>query len=235
MRCGIPVLLVLVLALPVAPTWAGKLSYDQLPIPMYGNRPRTAQEQAADTKLIQTVLSITGGDREAGAKEALKTGFQLCETGDLDTAIKRFNQAWLLIPNYPPVFHAFGWYMAKRGEVDEAITMYKKALALDAKYAIAMCDLARSYKDKALTQTAPEEMLALLSKAVTLCDEASRATTDDDNLSYIYYQWATLLALTKNYPEAWKKIHLSRKYGGKYIEDGFTQQLSTRMSEPKND
>ena len=231
MRCGIPVLLVLVLALPVAPAWAGTLSDNQLP--MYGNRPRTAQEQAADAKLIQTVLSITG-DREAAAKEALSTGFQLCKTGDLDTAIKRFNQAWLLTPNYPPVFHAFGWYMAKRGEVEEALAMYKKALELDAKYAIAMCDLARSYKDKALTQTAPEEMLALLSKAITLCDEASRATTDEDNLSYIYYQWATLLAFTKHYPEAWEKIHLSRKYGGKYIEDGFIQQLSTRMPDPKN-
>jgi len=205
MRCGIPVLLVLVLALPVAPAWAGKLSYHQLPIPMYGNRPRTAQEQAADAKLIQTVLSVTG-DREAAAKEALRTGFQLCETGDLDTAIKRFNQAWLLTPNYPPVFHAFGWYMAKRGEVDEAIAMYKKALELDAKYAIAMCDLARSYKDKALTQTNPAELLSLLSQAITLCDEASRATTDDDNLSYIYYQWAVLLALRKDYAGAWTKF-----------------------------
>ncbi len=210
-KVGVILLLIGTILLPVAPAWAEKFSYEQLP--MYGNRPRTAQEQAADAALSQTVLSVTG-DREAGAKEALRTGFQLCETGDLDTAIKRFNQAWLLTPNYPPVFHAFGWYMAKWDEVDEAITMYKKALELDAKYAIAMCDLARSYKDKALTQTNPEELLALLSKAITLCDEASRATTDDDNLSYIYYQWATLLALTKNYPEAWEKIHLSRKYGG---------------------
>lgn len=230
-KAGVILLLLGTTLLPIAPAWAGTLSYEQLP--MYGNRPRTAQQQVADAALIQTVLSVSG-DRETGAKEALRTGFQLCETGDLDTAIKRFNQAWLLAPNYPPVFHAFGWYMAKRGEVDEAITMYQEALKLDARYAIAMCDLARSYKDKALTQTSPEETLAFLSKAITLCDEASRATTDDDNLSYIYYQWAVLLALTKDYAGAWDKVHLSRQHGGDYIEPGFLLGLSSRMPEPTN-
>lgn len=223
-----PVAMFLLWMLPVSAV-CESLSYDQLP--MYGHQSRTVQEQKADAQLIETVIKITGS-RRAGADEALKEGWRFFNQGDLNAAIKRFNQAWLLAPRHPPVFHAFGWYMEGRGNIDEAIRMHEEALVLDPNYAMAMCGLARSYQSRAVTRTTAEEATALLAQALKLYEQASHATTVDSNLSYLYYQWAVLLALTKQYPEAWKKIHLSRQHGEEYITKEFVQYLSSRMPEP---
>ena len=230
-------LFIFLLVLSFASASASALSEEELP--MYGGQPRTAQQQVADTTFVEGITKAAGS-REVAIERTLQKGWELLTAGDLGQAIKRFNQAWLLDSKNPDVFHAFGVYMSARGQLDEAIQMYKEALELNQKHALAMCDLARATKDKALWlaktygPSKEVEVRGYLTQALTLCADASRAATLDKDKSYVYYQWATMLAMNGDLAGAWEKIHLSRKYGGEFIEPGFIQQLSRDMPDPRN-
>ncbi len=141
--------------------------------------------------------------------------------------------------------------MSVQGKIDEAISLYKKALELDPNHPMAAANLARCYKDKAYEQyrnnrmKVPDrevksnlaEALALYEKAIKTATAASelRMTSLESDLRYIYYQWAVALEFDGQYAKAWEKVKLSRKYGGdKVIEPGFLRELSRFMPEPKS-
>jgi thioredoxin-like negative regulator of GroEL len=75
---------------------------------MYGvpDRPRTVQEQAADDAFVERVAKDFGG-REQASMDWVDQGFRFYQQGDLTTAMRRFNQAWLLNPANPEVFWGF--------------------------------------------------------------------------------------------------------------------------------
>ena len=73
----------------------------------------------------------------------------------------------------------------------------------------------------------------LYKEALSAYEQASRLTKKDDELSYIYYQWAVGLAVNRDYRGAWEKVHLSKTHGGQYIEEGFIRQLSQDMPDPQ--
>jgi len=212
----------------------GKTSTNE--IPMYGGIEFTPEQKEINEKFIQGVVKQYGS-REAAADESVRWGWHYYnEKHDLKTAMKRFNQAWLLDPNNAGAFFGFGFLMAEKGKEDEAITYYKKSIELDPKNAVAICNFGRIYENKAYRlyrQRKRKEMLRNLDEAINLYKKASQVATTDDDLGYIYYQWAVALELAGNYEEAWNKIKLARKHDGHYIELGFIRQLSRHMPEPK--
>ncbi|MDO8747830.1 MAG: tetratricopeptide repeat protein [Candidatus Omnitrophota bacterium] len=206
-------------------------------LPMYGGIERTSEQKEIDDRATKKVIEYAG-NKETALKQTITLAWQYYYNGDIKTAIKRFNQAWLLDPNNTEVFYGFGIIMAEKGNNEEAINMFKKALEFNPKYAMAMCNLGRAYKDKALTLARnfglakEEETINYFKQAANLYENAAQLAILDDDLSYIYYQWAVILAMNKNFKEAWDKINLSRKHGGKSIEEGFVRHLSMEMPEP---
>ena len=181
---------------------------------VYGTFPKTAEHEAADRQFIEDVLS-TGTSREAGREYALGEAWRLYGDGDEQSALKRFNQAWLLTPNHPEAFHGFAVYMLEKGNVDEAITLSKKALALDPRHARAMCTLARAYGAKAYARTLDDAACAQYRvHANELFEQASQSTTLDEDLTYIYYHWAKWRAREGDMTDSADKIALYRKHGG---------------------
>jgi len=93
-------------------------------LPMYGggNVVKTPLKLQADKKFIDSLIKIAGSREKAsvgvnnGAKEWL-------EKGDLDTAMKRFNQAWLLDPNNPEPYKGFAEILKQRGDLAGAQMM----------------------------------------------------------------------------------------------------------------
>lgn len=204
-------------------------------IPMYGNVPFTPEQNEINDKFIQDVVKQYGS-REAAAEDSVKFGWHYYnEKHDPKTAMKRFNQAWLLDPNNPGAYFGFAFLMGEEDNHDEAIRFYKKTLELDPNQPIPMCNLGREYYDKAYISYKKfkrKEMKEYLDEAVALYDKASQIATADEDLEYIYYQWACALLLMKDYAGSWEKVKLSRKYGGKSIEPEFIKELSRYMPEP---
>jgi len=130
--------------------------------------------------------------------------------------------------------------VSDRGETEEAIRFYRKALSLNPRYEMAMTNLALDYIRKATEpgqsqwsrRSALKEYLDCLSEAEDLLAVASRiSVSDDKELSYVYYKWAVVLAMRGDFKGAWGKVRLSRAHGNA-VEQGFIEQLSRDMPEP---
>jgi len=202
--------------------------------PMYGGISPTPEEQEIHDKFIKEVIAETGS-REAAFERGIELASYYIHKGDLKSAMRRANQAWLLDPDNAEVYYMLGSITARQGKTDETISLYKKALELNPKYAMVMCNLGREYYNKAYKyyqKRQEDKKKEYLDKALKLYEEASQIATDKGDLSYTYYQWAVSLEFSGNYGEAWKKVKLSRKYGGEFIEPGFVRELSRYMPEP---
>lgn len=212
----------------------GKTSTNEMP--MYGGIEFTSEQKEINDRFIQDVVKQFG-DRMTAAEKSVGFGWHYYnEKHDPKTAMKRFNQAWLLDPNNAGAFFGFGFLMAEKGKEEEAIAYYKKSMKLDPNNAVVICNLGRIYGNKAYVlrrQRKKEEMLKNIDEATKLYEKAVLVATTDDDRGYIYYSWAVALELIDNYAEAWKKIKLAKKHDGHYIEPGFIKHLSRSMPEPK--
>lgn len=96
-----------------------KVAYNTLP--MYGgpDQVKTPYQLEADEKFIQSATR-EGQTREKASQAVAAGGWQFFNKGDLSTAMKRFNQAWLLDPNNPEAYKGFAAILRKEGKMDEA-------------------------------------------------------------------------------------------------------------------
>jgi Tfp pilus assembly protein PilF len=111
---------------------------------MYGNQPKTPAEKQADQKFIETVTKAAG-TREKAAGRMIQRGWEFLSRGDLSTAMKRFNQAWLLTPDDMNVYWGFGAVLSSNGQANEAILMFEKAVSMAPNNPRLLSDVARTY------------------------------------------------------------------------------------------
>ena len=108
-----------------APGCSADYPIDELP--MYGHIQKTADQKRADTRYIK-YMTEGGRNREAAADSAARVGWNMFYRGDCSTAIKRFNQAWLLDPKNQLALWGFAVISIDRAEIEEAIRYYRMAL-----------------------------------------------------------------------------------------------------------
>ncbi len=122
------VLALCALLLWIAPAVAQ--SYPPNERPMYGGVAKTPAMKDADEKFVQSVLA-SGYTRRSGAQEAVARGFQSFEKRDYGPAMRRFNQAWLLDPEYAETYRGFALVLIERDrKPSEAEAMFKKGAEL---------------------------------------------------------------------------------------------------------
>src|SRR3989338_11200209 len=115
-------------------------------MPMYGGIEFTPYQNEINEKFIQDAVKQCG-DRKTAANEAVSTGwYYYNEKHDWKTAMKRFNQAWLLDPNNAGAFFGFAFIMDEQGKEKEAIGYYEKSIELDPNNAVVICNLGRIYE-----------------------------------------------------------------------------------------
>src|SRR5262245_47427258 len=106
----IPVLLALAALLGCA--GLGNQPDDQ--IPAYGGGDRDTPElKKADEEFFAKEIE-KHGSREAASRSYADEGFELYRRDDLQNAMRRFNQAWLLDPKNPAAYHGFGAVLSDR-------------------------------------------------------------------------------------------------------------------------
>src|SRR4051812_13341381 len=75
-------------------------------IPMYGGARKTPEQEKADKDFTDSVTK-NGTTKEQASKLLTDRGWEAFYNNDLSTAIKRFNQAWLLTPKETRVLWGF--------------------------------------------------------------------------------------------------------------------------------
>jgi tetratricopeptide (TPR) repeat protein len=197
---------------------------------MYGGIPPTPTEAKADQELIDYEVKKLGS-REAGARDAVRLGFKYLAQSDWRTAIKRFNQAWLINGESAEVFWGFGAALSYEGKFPESEIYFQKASALTPENGRLLIDYGFMYqfwatrgtKDKTAKQKYLDKSIELFQHGSSLEPSYERA----------YFDWAVSLFFKKDYSGAWEKIKQAEKLGGKSIDAKFLKDLTGKMPKPR--
>ncbi len=208
-------------------------------LPMYGGVAISPEDLTVDSKANEVSVQ-QAGSKDGAVKKTIEEAWASYQRGYFELAMHRFNRAWLMDPKNPEVFNGFAQILSAQKNYDGAIDVYKKYLEVSPGHGLTLCRMARQFQYKAVELMQPPssakkmaEARRYFNEALKLYQEAALKATLDEDLSFIYYQWAIALAVKRDYKQGWQKVHLSKKYGGESIEKEFIQSLSKDMPDPE--
>lgn len=216
-------------AVPVSQdSWQSDPKYLQ---PMLGGTPRTEAEKRADEDFVEASVK-SAGNRELAAVQYGKMGWDAYKKKDYKASMGRFNQAWLLNPDYAEPYWAFGLMVGNQGNIDGSIALLKRSSALmpdQPKKARFLCDLAYAYHIKG----DPVEPKAAREKIYAEALDCYRAAEKlDPNLSLLYSHWAMLLFKQEKFKDAWQMAAKSKKLGGEDLDPDFVKAVEGEAGKP---
>jgi len=205
---------------------------DQLP--MYGNfdRARDPALAAADKLFVNIIVARYGGRRE-GSQAIAADGWRLLRGNDPTSAIRLFNEAWIVDPDYYDAYWGFGAILLARGRIEEAILMLERANGFGdvdmRNRAPLLGDLANLYALKAFGR-APEaaDRRDYFARANAMF---ATATAADPANPQPWIQWVLGLLYEARYAEAWEKVATARGLGHE-LPEPVLAALRARRPEP---
>ena len=167
MRAGVSCALVLGLLA----TSAESREYPLNERPMYGSVEKTSAMVAADEQLIQDNAK-EGKTREQGSDIAVVLGWRYFDKDDYATAMKRFNQAWLLDPDNGDAFEGFAAVVnAREHDAKTAEVFFQQALTKPRHRPVVLSD----YGLFLLRQNRVGEAIPILEQAVAIPNQTPDA------------------------------------------------------------
>lgn len=194
-------------------------------LPMFGEKQKTEAEQKQDEKFL-TSCDKSFPDRREASIFFMERGWEYLNEGQVDTAMYRFNLAWLLNPDNKDTYWAFGLVTSARGDHQHAINMYEKAIALDAKNSLLLSDAATSY----LAVYKEKKKKKILKKAASYLNTAASA---DPSNAFALYNLSLVKYHEKKYKEAWDYLHKSRSIDMSLIDYTYIMELTAQMPDPQ--
>ncbi|MDD2720030.1 MAG: hypothetical protein PHH47_01830 [Gallionella sp.] len=203
-------------------------------VPMYGQPAieRPAALKLADEAFVKTA-SEGIGSREKASVAWWMEGDKYMREGNLDYAMRRYNQSWLLNPNSFRPYWGFGRVLLEQGQIDDSISYLEKANQLvDDEYqkVALLADTATVYSVKANNSAnGSNERTKYFSLANQFFEES---TTLDATYPNSWRSWARSLYFEGRFAEAWQKVSAARSRGAQFPPQ-FIKALEEKMPEPK--
>lgn len=167
--------------------------------------------------LLSCAYSATAQDVKHHAKGAVELGWSYFKKGDADTALKRFNQALILDPNFAPAYFGIAYVYSAQNKLELAIQNYSKSIEKDPRFAHSYSNLglALLYSGK------PKEALPNLKKALDIDPRNGDAHV---NIALYYLD-------VGEYSSSWRHIHLAQDYKAA-VNPNFLRDLKAKLPEP---
>ena len=196
-------------------------------LPMYGDAEKTENQKQADAAYIEQ-MEVKFKTRRTASNSAAKEGWYYWRTRDWQTAMRRFNQSWLLDPDNHLAYWGYLVILAAQGKYTDASDMGDKALSLAPDNHRLLCDVAFTYGNHAnLIVFSGKEKEELFQKAFSAYTKASIIKPNQ-----ICQNWAITLFQNGQYLEAWEKVKKSEELGHRYREV-FLKDLSREIPRPE--
>lgn len=195
-------------------------------LPMFGGIQKTEEQQKKDEKFL-TSCDKSFTNRQEASKFFVERGWEYLNEGQVDTALYRFNLAWLLNPDNKDTYWAFGLVTAAKGENEKAIEFYEKALAYDPKNSLLMSDVAATYLK---VYSEGKKKKRDLKKASSYL---SSAVTADSTNAFALYNLSKVKFFEKDYSDAWTYLHKSRSIDLTQIDYNYIAELTAQMPDPQ--
>lgn len=148
--------------------------------PMYGHLQKCNDQIAEDNQFLLNCDSVYSSRKEAST-DMLRYAWRHYVNGDLDSAMKRFNQAWLLDSLNADVYRGFGEVLVEKDNFQESVQYFDKSIELNP-------SRAESYKSLALVYSsvfAETKVKENVSKSIELLKKAVNINPMDA-ISYNY-------------------------------------------------
>lgn len=194
-------------------------------LPMFGEIQKTEAEQKQDEKFL-TSCDKNFRDRKEASTFFMARGWEYLNEGQADTAMYRFNLAWLLNPDNKDTYWAFGLVTSARGDHQHAISMYEKALALAPNNSLLLSDAASSYLAVYKEKKKKKNLKAAAAYLKT-------ATAADSTNAYALYNLSMVKYHEKKYSDAWDYLHKSRNINMTLIDYTYIMELVAQMPDPQ--
>jgi tetratricopeptide (TPR) repeat protein len=185
-------------------------------IPMFAGVKKTPEQLKADSEFVELAVKEKGG-RAAAAEHMVKRGWEACDQNDFATAVRRFNQAWLIDSHNAKVYNGFGVWARKQQKIGDAVRYLKKAVELCGTDPVILYNLGFTYNICAqMSQDKPEHKKKYLVGASGIFEKASKLEGVKDTL---FDSWSASLYQLGNYEKALEKLEIQKKMGGNVSQE----------------
>jgi tetratricopeptide (TPR) repeat protein len=206
-------------------------------LPMYGQPgiPRPAFLKKADADFILKASSGFGGDRKVASKAWAEQAARFLAQRNLDYAMRRYNQAWLLDEANYEVYWGFGRVMVESDHFEDGIRFTKQAIELcrdDVQLPAVYSDLGVAYSYFA--DTMPHERSSERSAAFAAANEAFTKSVDlDPKYGNAWRRWSISLAMERKYSEAAEKAKHAKELGAQPIPAKILREIEDAVGPTK--
>ena len=221
--------------LPVAAPAAQETNPDTLP--MFGQPAITRPDDLKKTDEVFIKNAVARhGNRTAASIAALAQGWASIRSGKSATALRHFNESWLLSPDNPGVFWGFGAVLSERGKLLEAIEQLETARELmfnDAKQLVQLLADIGAVRSAYAVGLPRERELERAQQFSAANQRFSESLELDPEYAPSWREWAISLYDQERYSEAWIKASRARELKAESFPADLLSKLKSKIAEPK--
>lgn len=236
-RCRVIALLApfILFVLPMAVLGAQEINPESLP--MFGQPVimRSDEVKKADEAFIKNAVA-KHGNRTAASAAAVAQGWASMRSGQSATALRRFNEGWLLSPYSAGVFWGFGAVLSEQGKFLEAIEQLETARELmsnDAKQLVQLLADVGAVRSAYAAGLPRQRELERAQQFSAANQRFSESIEIDPDYAPSWLEWAISLYDQERYSEAWIKASRVRELKAESLPADFLSKLKSKIAEPK--
>jgi tetratricopeptide (TPR) repeat protein len=204
-------------------------------LPMYG-QPRISRPEKlkqADESFIRDA-TFRYKTRQAASQAFAGQGWTAVRSGQLDEAMPRFNQAWLLNPKNYSAYWGFGAVLSRRGKLAEALEHLENARQLidDPTQRVALLSDLGTLHSEYATRLPKERELERAQHFVLANSRFAESLENDPKFATGWREWAMSLYEQERYAEAWVKVKQAQDNGAEPFPPEFLKKLAAKFPEP---
>jgi tetratricopeptide (TPR) repeat protein len=228
------ILLAGLLAFFAAPALGQKSNPENLP--MYGQPGvvRSDELKKSDEDFIRDAIIKYGG-RDAASRAYAAQGWQAVRSHNLDAAMQRFNQAWLLNRKNYQAYWGFGAVLSDRGKLAEAMEQLNTARELiddPSQTSALLTDVGAVHSEYAGHLPANDQLER--ARQFNLANQAFTASLErNPNYAPGWREWAISLYKQERYVEAATKAQRAKELNAEPFPPDFLKDLQNRTSRPQ--
>jgi tetratricopeptide (TPR) repeat protein len=193
--------------------------------PFFGEIPRTEEQIKQDEAFVADCKKNFKSKAEASQFFASRAWDYLA-TSQMDTAVHRFNLAWLLNDDNVEVYWGLGVVSYQKGNLVDAIRFMEKGRRIDPSNVTLLVDLA-TVRLKCFMNDA---QTAHLKEANELLEKATKLSPD---FAEAYQKWSLTAFQEGKFDQAWIFFHKSYTLEPESIDQNFLTELLGKQPDPK--
>jgi tetratricopeptide (TPR) repeat protein len=196
---------------------------------------RAEHLRQADEAFIKIAVAKFG-DRTAASHAAVAQGWEAIRNGTAMTALRRFNEGWLLAPSNPGVFWGFGAVLSQQGKLIEAIEHLETARELmlgDGKQLVQLLSDIGAVRSAYAASLSRDRELERAHQFSAANQRFAESLEIDSEYAPSWREWAMSLYDQERYAEASIKAARARELKAESFPADFLRKLNSKIAEPK--